>query len=178
MIWISTISINPTIIINKGLIAGDVDMISGKPGTPYKLPDIVDVPGYDFAGWGLSADATEAVYKPGDAYKEDSDVTLYAVWNEKVIVPVKKEISVSVNITSTKSGKGKNAVTTYTAKISASAIGTTVKNVAYSLNNGASYTNGTSFSQASKPDSFLIRVTDADGDIYDFSCINGVVNER
>ena len=58
--------VNPTIIINKGLIAGDVDMISGKPGTPYKLPDNVDVPGYDFAGWFSSPAMTKTVDAEGE----------------------------------------------------------------------------------------------------------------
>ena len=35
--------------------------------------------GYDFMGWAASAGG-KAVYQPGDAYQNDQDVTLYAVW--------------------------------------------------------------------------------------------------
>lgn len=38
-------------------------------------------PGYIFMGWAATSDATEAIYKDGEALKiEDSDITLYAVW--------------------------------------------------------------------------------------------------
>ena len=35
--------------------------------------------GYDFMGWAAAAGG-KAVYQPGDAYQDDQDVTLYAVW--------------------------------------------------------------------------------------------------
>ena len=38
--------------------------------------------GYTFKGWGLSADATEAILQPGDVYGVDRNITLYAVWEE------------------------------------------------------------------------------------------------
>ena len=36
--------------------------------------------GYTFKGWGTSSSATDAVYQPGDEYKPDADITLYAIW--------------------------------------------------------------------------------------------------
>ena len=46
---------------------------------------ITDVPtraGYTFLGWGMTATATAANYKPGDPYSVDGTTTLYAVWKE------------------------------------------------------------------------------------------------
>lgn len=45
--------------------------------------------GYDFKGWAKKASATKADYKAGGSYKDDADITLYAVWKTesyKVIV--------------------------------------------------------------------------------------------
>ncbi|MCL2137150.1 MAG: InlB B-repeat-containing protein, partial [Coriobacteriia bacterium] len=36
--------------------------------------------GYTFLGWGTSAAATTASYKPGDSYTANANTTLYAVW--------------------------------------------------------------------------------------------------
>lgn len=36
--------------------------------------------GYDFLGWALSANATKAVYQPGDIFSTNANTTLYAVW--------------------------------------------------------------------------------------------------
>lgn len=44
--------------------------------TPYRE-------GFTFLGWGLRADAAEAVYQPGDVYAADADLTLYAIWQAK-----------------------------------------------------------------------------------------------
>ena len=38
-------------------------------------------PGYTFLGWAESADATAAMYQPGDSFTKDADTTLYAVWS-------------------------------------------------------------------------------------------------
>ena len=38
--------------------------------------------GYNFIGWNTSSNATEAEYMPGDIYKENASVTLYAVWEK------------------------------------------------------------------------------------------------
>ncbi len=43
--------------------------------------------GYTFLGWGLSADATEAAYHPGDVYTTDDDLRLYALWEENDTTP-------------------------------------------------------------------------------------------
>lgn len=58
------------------------------PTTQTKIHDIDlklsdDIPaknGYNFVGWSLSADGTEANYQPGDYYYDNSSATLYAVW--------------------------------------------------------------------------------------------------
>lgn len=38
---------------------------------------------YTFTGWALSSNSNTVTYRPGDKYKEDKDITLYAVWVEK-----------------------------------------------------------------------------------------------
>ncbi|MBO4734284.1 MAG: InlB B-repeat-containing protein, partial [Clostridia bacterium] len=50
-----------TVIINKGLLAGNVDVISGVVGQSYTLPKNVDVEGYDFLGWFSSPAMTNPV---------------------------------------------------------------------------------------------------------------------
>ena len=40
-------------------------------------------PGFDFAGWGTSSSATEAAYYPGDIYRTNDDLALYALWTPK-----------------------------------------------------------------------------------------------
>lgn len=50
-------------------------------GQTVKLSTIVPtLSGYTFMGWGTSINATEAVYQPGDNYKDDKSISLYAVW--------------------------------------------------------------------------------------------------
>ncbi len=134
--------------------------------------------GYDFAGWATSPNATAALYQPGDLYDVDADVTLYAVWTEKPIVVEEKEVNVSVRVSSATSGKGIKKTTTYTATITATAKATTVKSVAYSLDNGATWKSGTSFTSGSNITNFQIRVTDADNDLYYFQYANGAVTPK
>ncbi len=56
------------------------------PGTPLTLSATVPTrEGYTFLGWATSANATNAVYQPGDAFKNNVDTTLYAVWEADVI---------------------------------------------------------------------------------------------
>ena len=38
---------------------------------------------YTFTGWALSSNSNTVTYRPGDKYKDDKDITLYAVWVEK-----------------------------------------------------------------------------------------------
>ncbi len=38
--------------------------------------------GYVFKGWGLNADATSAILQAGDEYGIDSNIVLYAIWEE------------------------------------------------------------------------------------------------
>lgn len=38
--------------------------------------------GYTFKGWTTIADSTTVQYKPGDLYKVNQDITLYAVWDQ------------------------------------------------------------------------------------------------
>lgn len=37
--------------------------------------------GYEFLGWGTSAQATAASYSPGGIYTTESNITLYAIWS-------------------------------------------------------------------------------------------------
>lgn len=50
-----------TVIINKGLVAGNVDVITGSVGETYNLPENIDVEGYDFLGWFSSPAMTNPV---------------------------------------------------------------------------------------------------------------------
>ncbi len=56
------------------------------PGTPLTLSATVPTrEGYTFLGWATNANATNAVYQPGDAFKNNTNTTLYAVWEADVI---------------------------------------------------------------------------------------------
>lgn len=69
---------------NNGTFAAGVTTTQSKThGLALQL--ITDVPtraGYTFLGWGMTATATAANYKPGDPYSVDGTTTLYAVWKE------------------------------------------------------------------------------------------------
>lgn len=45
--------------------------------------------GYKFKGWTTVKTSLEVEYQPGDKYTEEKDVTLYAVWERKVLVTAK-----------------------------------------------------------------------------------------
>ena len=71
----------PTIIINKGLIGGSVDVITGKIGEPYTLPSEVNVDGYDFCGWYSSPALTRPVDEEGVFFET---MTVYAKMLPKI----------------------------------------------------------------------------------------------
>ena len=58
-------------------------------GEPKTLKSIQELgfskDGYNFAGWGLTSDATEASYADETNYSASADVTFYAVWS---VIPV------------------------------------------------------------------------------------------
>lgn len=57
-------------------------------GEALKLSDKKPVrEGYEFLGWATSRSATTAQYQPGDSYTKDANVTLYAVWKQKEVIP-------------------------------------------------------------------------------------------
>ena len=72
------------------------DIITNMPSTQNKVKyDTIDLStnipvraGYEFLGWATTATAEEVEYLPGDAYRTDSNLNLYAVWKG-----VEKEIS-------------------------------------------------------------------------------------
>ena len=43
--------------------------------------------GYEFLGWATSKTASKAEYQPGSSYTKDANVTLYAVWKQKEVIP-------------------------------------------------------------------------------------------
>ena len=43
--------------------------------------------GYEFLGWATSANAGTAQYQPGGSYTANANVTLYAVWKQKEVIP-------------------------------------------------------------------------------------------
>ncbi|MBE6828466.1 MAG: hypothetical protein E7514_07685 [Ruminococcaceae bacterium] len=53
------------------------------PGADLKISGVAPTrDGYTFKGWGLSADASDAVLQPGDVYGVDKNVTFYAIWDQ------------------------------------------------------------------------------------------------
>ena len=66
------------------------DEVTDMPEDQIKEYDIpleleVDIPeryGYIFAGWGTTSSATIVQYNPGDTYTSNSNIDLYAVWQE------------------------------------------------------------------------------------------------
>lgn len=83
--------------IRYDLNGGDGDRISStykRYGQSVTLSNIEpELDGYVFLGWATDDEATEAQYAPGDTYKADSPVTLYAVWSRNVYIT--GEVSVS-----------------------------------------------------------------------------------
>lgn len=79
--------------------------------TPQKLKTIAELgfkkDGFNFDGWGISADTAQAVYKDGANYTATANVTLYALWSA---IPV-----YSVNIPENENGSVTATSTTATA---------------------------------------------------------------
>lgn len=59
---------------------------------------------YIFLGWSTEKTATEAMYNPGDIYKEEGNKTLYAVW-ESITKPTTKSGSFTATITNWMGGQ-------------------------------------------------------------------------
>ncbi|MCQ2509777.1 MAG: hypothetical protein MJ116_04875 [Lachnospiraceae bacterium] len=59
--------------------------------------------------------------------------------------------------------------TTYRATITTDAEGTTIKKVEYSTNNGKTWTTGSSFTSSNNITSFMVRATDAEGNVYTYT---------
>ena len=76
-----------------------VDAVSNMPSTQNKVKyDTItmssNVPvreGYEFLGWSVSSTATKVDYLPGDSYRNDSNLNLYAVWYRE-----EKELSYTI----------------------------------------------------------------------------------
>ena len=54
---------------------------------------------HDFLGWALGKDSNNVIYKPGDTYTSNADITLYAVWN-------RRQHTVSYDLAGGKLGQG------------------------------------------------------------------------
>jgi len=70
----------------NGGISGDVEnsiteYITNNVTIPTKTPT---KEGYNFKGWGLTADTTTISYNVGDTYTNKEDITLYAIWKSKI----------------------------------------------------------------------------------------------
>lgn len=62
-------------------------------GKEIKLSDTTPIrEGYRFLGWNQDPQATYGLYMPGSAWKEDKDVTLYAVWRSGDAAPASLSI--------------------------------------------------------------------------------------
>ena len=73
---------------NEFTVAYDANGGSGAPAEQTKpfgvnLQLSTEIPvlaGYDFCGWGLKPNDTEAAYQAGDVFSAEEDITLYALW--------------------------------------------------------------------------------------------------
>ena len=70
---------------SNGGIGGPATQTKEQGRTYYISPDYPTRAGYSFVGWAKSSTATSALYQPGDAYNEDRNLTLYAVWQQDVV---------------------------------------------------------------------------------------------
>lgn len=79
--------------------------------------DIPTRAGYTFLGWATEANSDKVMFKPGDKYKEDASLTLYAVW-EPVQYTVTYNIDGNTNKVGTQSVNSDEGVsaTNYTPK--------------------------------------------------------------
>lgn len=50
---------------------------------------------YNFKGWGTSATTSTVAYDPGDTYKTDTSLVLYAVWELAYVKPTISDLSVT-----------------------------------------------------------------------------------
>ncbi len=76
--------------------------------------------------------------------------------------------SVTISATVTKESKNRKK-SFYRATITTDVVGTTVKTVEYSTNGGMTWTMGSSFSSDKNIESFLVRVTDENGKVYNYT---------
>lgn len=77
---------------NGTFVTGMPNYITVSKSTPITLPDnIPERPGYVFGGWGTKSPQGDITYhyEPGDPYDVAVEITLYAIWEEKIISPLK-----------------------------------------------------------------------------------------
>ena len=100
-------AVNHTIIFNAndGSSSPTTTTQTFIEGIPQALKTIEELgfakSGFNFAGWGTSADSSEASYADGSSYTATADVTLYALWTNipvySVNIPVNANGSVIAN---------------------------------------------------------------------------------
>lgn len=81
--------------INTWTVKFDANGGSGAPGNQTKTYGEILVlssskptrPNYNFVGWGKSAESTTVAYAPGDTYKSNANITLYAIWKLAYVKP-------------------------------------------------------------------------------------------
>jgi hypothetical protein len=84
---------------DNGATSGTVPTaITGKAGDVTELPLRGDLEktGYEFIGWDIDEDITEADYEEGDDYTIIGDVTLFAIWAAVSVVPPTPSITYTV----------------------------------------------------------------------------------
>ena len=80
-VWSKTVSVNIYDISYNTNGGSDVLPQTKNKGETLKLRSVIPVKnGYNFAGWGLSADTTTVSYSAGSNYTSDKDIVLYAIW--------------------------------------------------------------------------------------------------
>lgn len=82
-----------TITFNPNGASGSVSTQKFKAGEPQALKTIAQLgfskEGFNFAGWGTSADATQSSYADGSSYTATANATLYALWSSDPVYSVK-----------------------------------------------------------------------------------------
>ena len=79
---------------------GTFDPIQKEYGEVVTLSSDIPVrENYMFMGWAVSKDSGIPIYQPGDEYKEDASVTLYAVWQQRIFALMYSDNTMGFNTT-------------------------------------------------------------------------------
>lgn len=125
---------------------------SGAPGVQTKAPSatvkILDtVPtrsGYIFKGWSNAANSSTVLYRPGDNYTTNANITLYAVWVAKLPPGISNFSVDRCNSDGTLNEEGEYALVKFDYSVDAESVGAGVYDIyAYEFGSTTFYTGST-----------------------------------